>query len=73
MSKILNDLGLAGGEAVTQFLGGGPALLRKGGPCFGPKKPLGEEYGEREVKFRASCLAGVCSIPRWLEFRFIRD
>lgn len=52
---------LGGGGAVTQFLRGVPALLRKGGPCLGSKEPLWEGYRGREVRLRASCLAGVYS------------
>lgn len=33
-----------GGGAVTQFLGGVPALLRGGSPCLGPGELLEEEY-----------------------------
>lgn len=44
--------------AVTQFLGGVPALVRGSGFCLGPK-----ECGGREVRLRASCLAEM-SYPR---------
>lgn len=37
-----------GGGAVTQYLGGVPALLRGGSPCLGLGELLGEEYGEEK-------------------------
>lgn len=48
MSKILNDVGLAGGEADTQFLGGGPALLRKGAPALVQRSPWGRNMGKEK-------------------------
>lgn len=46
MPRILSGVGLAGGGAVTQFLGGFPALPREGGSCLDPKEALGRGGGD---------------------------
>lgn len=46
---IRSGVGLAGGGAVTQFLGGFSVLLREGGSFLDPKELLGRGWGWVEI------------------------
>lgn len=59
-----------GGGAVTQVLGGVPALLRGGSLCLGLEERRGG-MGERQGRLRAFLLGW--GIPGLLEFGFRGD